>query len=77
MKPVQVLFDEALLDELDADTDVQARGRSKVLRDIVAAYLKQRREVQLDAQYASGYGGEAGVSEELAGWDEEGEWPDE
>jgi metal-responsive CopG/Arc/MetJ family transcriptional regulator len=77
MKPVQVLFDEELLAELDADEEVQARGRSGVLRRLVAGYLERRREARLDATYASGYGGDARVGDELAGWDEEGEWPDE
>jgi metal-responsive CopG/Arc/MetJ family transcriptional regulator len=77
MKPVQVLFDDELLAELDADEEVRARGRSKVLRQLAAAYLERRRESRLDAAYAAGYGGAARVGDELAGWDEEGEWPDE
>jgi hypothetical protein len=77
MKPVQVLFDDELLAELDTDAEVQQRGRSKVLRELAANYLKQRRRVALDAQYAAGYDGESLVQDDLAGWDEEGEWPDE
>ncbi len=77
MKPVQVLFDDELLAELDTDAEVQQRGRSKVLRELAANYLKQRRRVALDARYAAGYGGESLVQDDLAGWDEEGEWPDE
>ena len=77
MKPVQVLFDENLLAELDTDTDVLKHGRSKILRELVASYLKERRRAALDLQYATGYGSEAQVHEDLAGWDEEGEWPDE
>jgi metal-responsive CopG/Arc/MetJ family transcriptional regulator len=76
MKPVQVLFDDDLLAELDTDSDVQKRGRSKVLRELVASYLKERRQAIVDSQYAAGYGGEAQVHDELAGWDEEGEWPE-
>lgn len=77
MKPVQVLFDDELLAELDADDEVQARGRSQVLRQLVAGYLRRRREAALDAQYAAGYGAPERVSDELTGWDEEGEWPEE
>jgi hypothetical protein len=77
MKPVQVLFDDELLAELDTDAEVQRVGRSKVLRGLAAEYLEQRRTEKLDAQYAAGYGGDACVSEELTGWEEEGEWPDE
>ena len=77
MKPVQVLFDDDLLAELDTDSDVQKHGRSKILRELVASYLKERRRTIVDSQYAAGYGGEAQVSDDLAGWDEEGEWPDD
>jgi metal-responsive CopG/Arc/MetJ family transcriptional regulator len=77
MKPVQVLFDDDLLAELDTDADVRERGRSKVLRELVASYLKQQRQAMNDAQYAAGYGDDAQVNDDLAGWDEEGEWPDD
>jgi len=77
MKPVQVLFDEELLAELDADEQVQKVGRSRVLRQLAASYLKRRHEADLDARYVAGYGEDSRVSEELQGWDEEGVWPDE
>jgi len=77
MKPVQVLFDDDLLGELDADAEVKKLGRSKVLRALAAEYLEQRRQAALDAQYAAGYGGDFRVSEELEGWGGEGAWPDE
>lgn len=77
MKPVQVLFDDDLLAELDTDADVRKRGRSKILRELVAGYLKQRRQAMVDSQYAAGYGGEAQLHDDLAGWDEEGERPDD
>jgi len=77
MKPVQVLFDEELLAELDADEQVQKVGRSRVLRQLAASYLKRRHEADLDARYTKGYGEDARVSEELQGWDEEGVWPDD
>jgi hypothetical protein len=77
MKPVQVLFDDELLADLDADDEVRRLGRSRVLRDLAAEYLGQRRRAALDAQYAAGYGGDSRVNEELEGWDEEGTWPEE
>ena len=77
MKPVQVLFDESLLAELDTDDEVKKHGRSRVLRDLVSGYLRSRRQEILDSQYAAGYGSESQVCEEFDGWDEEGEWPDE
>lgn len=77
MKPVQVLFDEELLAELDADEQVQKVGRSRVLRQLAASYLKRRHEADVDARYAAGYGEGSSVGEELQGWDEEGVWPDD
>jgi len=76
MKPVQVLFHEDLLAELDTDAEVRLRGRSSVLRELAVDYLKKRRQSQLNSQYEAGYGGCTEVHDELAGWDEEGEWPD-
>jgi metal-responsive CopG/Arc/MetJ family transcriptional regulator len=76
MKPVQILIDEELLAGLDEDEDVRLKGRSKVLRGLVAAYLESRREARLDAQYRQGYGDDLRVSEELEGWAEEGVWPE-
>jgi metal-responsive CopG/Arc/MetJ family transcriptional regulator len=77
MKPVQVLFGDELLAQLDADDEVEKLGRSRVLRQLVTEYLAQRRRDALDAQYATGYGGDVRVHEELDGWDEEGTWPDD
>ena len=77
MKPVQVLFDDDLLCELDADAEVKKLGRSKVLRALAAEYLEQRRQAAIDSQYAAGYGGDSRVNEEFAEWDAEGSWPDE
>ena len=58
MKPVQVLFDEALLSELDSDDEVKKHGRSRVLRNLVSIYLRDRRQAIVDAQYVYGYGGD-------------------
>jgi metal-responsive CopG/Arc/MetJ family transcriptional regulator len=43
MKAVQVLFDEPLLRQLDADEEVRELGRSAVLRRAAAEYLRKRR----------------------------------
>ena len=40
MKPVQVTFDEALLERLDRHPAVRERGRSAVLREAAVEYLK-------------------------------------
>ncbi len=75
MKRMKILMDEELLARLDDDEEVRRSGRSKVLRGLVSAYLESRRDERLDAQYQQGYGNDLRVSEEFAGWDEEGSWP--
>ena len=77
MKPVQVMFDEGLLEELDADEDVRRVGRSAVLRRIVGDYLRRKTESAIDARYRKGYAKGAGLGREFDGWDEEGVWPTE
>lgn len=77
MKPVQILMDDELLAALDADSEVRRVGRSKVLRRLAERYLEQRRQAEIDARYAGGYGDGARVAEELDGWTEAGTWPDE
>ena len=42
MKSIQVTFDEALLERLDAHPAVRERGRSAVLREAAAAYLARK-----------------------------------
>jgi metal-responsive CopG/Arc/MetJ family transcriptional regulator len=77
MKPVQILMDEELLDQMDADAEVERQGRSAVIRRLVARFLEKKREAAIDSQYRSGYTEAASVAEELEGWGEEGAWPDE
>ncbi len=59
MKAVQVMFDETLLSQLDAELEVKKKGRSAVLRGLVAEYLERRRESAIDARYRKGYAGAA------------------
>lgn len=81
MKAVQVMLDEALLDALDHVPEVQASGRSAVIREAVEQWLRAHRTATIDAAYAKGYGKQEGarpgIGPELEGWDEEGEWPAE
>jgi metal-responsive CopG/Arc/MetJ family transcriptional regulator len=71
------MFDEKLLAELDADEEVQKRGRSAVLRAATAAYLHRRRAAQIARAYRRGYRGSADATEDLEGWSEQAVWPDE
>jgi metal-responsive CopG/Arc/MetJ family transcriptional regulator len=77
MKPIQVMFDEALLQRLDADDEVRQSGRSAVLRRAAADYLRRRRVKRTADAYKRAYGAKrAGLDLELQGWPDEGAWPE-
>ena len=78
MKTVQVMFDEALLAELDETADVREKGRSAVLRQLTSDFLRQRRKREIDAQYERAYARVKNpLGKEFDGWEEEGVWPPE
>jgi metal-responsive CopG/Arc/MetJ family transcriptional regulator len=77
MKPIQVMFDEALLQRLDADEEVRQTGRSAVLRRAAAEYLRRRRVKRIADAYRQAYGGgRTALDRELTGWADEGAWPE-
>ena len=76
MKPIQVTFDEALLERLDAHPAVRERGRSAVLREAAAAYLARKDAEDIAIRYRAGYRPADGLEAELEGWAEEGVWPE-
>ncbi len=75
MKAIQITFDEALLEELDATEEVRRDGRSAVLRRAAAEYLRRRRRDEIAERYARAYGDEPGLGDEFEGWEDQGEWP--
>jgi metal-responsive CopG/Arc/MetJ family transcriptional regulator len=77
MKPIQVLFDEALLAELDANPKVRKLGRSAILRQAAADYLRRQRRSDIASQYQRAYGNNPGLGTEFEGWEKEGWWPEE
>jgi len=77
MKPIQVLFDEMLLKQLDADERVKRIGRSAVLREAAKAYLRRARARRIDEQYRRAYAGGKPLGDEFTGWEAEGTWPEE
>jgi len=76
MKAIQIMFEEKLLEKLDATEEVRKEGRSAVLRRAVAAYLSQRRLASIATQYRKAYRGDEGLGREFRGWEEQGVWPD-
>jgi len=76
MKAVQVTFDEALLERLDRHPAVQERGRSAVLREAAAEYLKRRDAEEIARRYRVGYQDSAVADDEFSGWADEAAWPD-
>ncbi|MCG8478660.1 MAG: hypothetical protein MI724_06170 [Spirochaetales bacterium] len=77
MKAVQIMFDERLLAQLDATEEVQREGRSAVLRKAAYEYLRARRSVEVREQYRRAYAKDGAIDSELAGWKDEGVWPDD
>lgn len=75
MKAIQITFTEGLLAELDASEEVRREGRSAVLRRAAAEYLARRRRDHIAESYARAYGDEAGLGEDFAGWEDQGQWP--
>ena len=75
MKPIQIMMDDELLKTLDSSREVQAEGRSAVMRRAVAEYLARQRQAEIRARYERAYG--AGPVGELTGWENEGVWPED
>jgi len=77
MKAIQITFDEALLARLDRHPSVRERGRSAVVRDAAAEYLKRRDAEDIARQYRAGYREPSGLDDEMEGWASEGAWPED
>jgi len=78
MKAIQVMFEEALLAELDRTAEVRERGRSAVLRQLVSDFLRRCRQQEIDTRYERAYAGvEAPLGAGFEGWEEEGVGPAE
>ncbi|UCF97482.1 MAG: hypothetical protein JSV89_20265 [Spirochaetaceae bacterium] len=78
MKPIQIMMDEEMLNELDADEEVRRLGRSAVFRKIVADYIEKRHRAAISNLYRQAYGKNGGgLGKEFEGWESEGQWPGE
>jgi metal-responsive CopG/Arc/MetJ family transcriptional regulator len=73
MKAVKVMFEEALLSELDGTAEVRERGRSAVLRQLTSDFLRRRREQEIDRQYERAYSGvDSPLGMDFEGWEDDG-----
>ena len=77
MKAIQITIDERLLKQLDADPEVQRRGRSDFIRKAVEAQLKRKREGEIRAAYRRGYREQPVVEGEFTVDPGALAWPDE
>ena len=78
MKPIQIMMDEKLLSELDADNEVLRMGRSAVFRKMVTEYLDYHHRLTIASMYHKAYGKNfEGLGEEFNDWEDEGQWPRE
>jgi metal-responsive CopG/Arc/MetJ family transcriptional regulator len=78
VKPVQVSFDTALLDRIDADPEAREHGRSAFLKTAVTRYLASKARRRVDEQIATAYAGSAESSvAEIADFVDAQSWPDE
>jgi hypothetical protein len=77
MKPIQVMFDERFLKQLDADEEVRKFGRSAVLRRAAESYLKRAAARRIAEKYRRAYSDEKQPAAEFEGWEAGGVWPEE
>ena len=70
------MFDEELLDRLDADEQVRRVGRSAVLREAAAQYLRSKTRRGITERYRRAYGTGGDPLEGFEGWEDEGQWPE-
>jgi metal-responsive CopG/Arc/MetJ family transcriptional regulator len=70
------MFDEQLLARLDATDEVRQHGRSAILRRAVEEYLRRGRRFAIAESYRQAYG-TGQEMDDLAGWEDQGEWLDE
>ncbi len=77
VRPVQVSIDTELLERIDADPEVQEKGRSAFVRSALRLYLRVKQRREADARIEAAYSDQAAAMqaevEELSGGQE---WPD-
>ncbi len=74
MKAVQITMDEDLLERLDSVDEVKKKGRSAVIRMVLAEWLRRKRSQAIDERYRVAYADGDPLGKDWAGWEEQGAW---
>ncbi len=77
MKPIQIMMDRELLEDLDDMEEVKRDGRSAVLRRAATEYVLRRRNELIRERYQRAYGDREGICGEYEGWEDQGAWPED
>jgi metal-responsive CopG/Arc/MetJ family transcriptional regulator len=78
VRPVQISLDSDLLGRIDADPEVQEKGRSAFIRSAVQLYLEAKRRRDIEARLAHAYAGQASsLLEEVEELLSEQAWPND
>lgn len=77
-RSVQISVDAELLAEVDRQEETKKHGRSAFIREALLMRLRAKRNEELDASYARGYGGKAkALLKELGPVRKRQVWPEE
>ncbi len=76
MRTVELILDEALLEEVDRVAHSLGTTRSSFIRDALLVALGRLEERQLEDMHRSGYARHPVRPGEVAGWDTEQVWGD-
>jgi metal-responsive CopG/Arc/MetJ family transcriptional regulator len=77
MKPIQVLLDERLIDELDRAARRARLDRSKIVRTALVKWLADERRRHREGQLRRGYERRPDDREDLTLWESIQSWPEE
>ena len=77
MKPVQILMDDALLAEIDAEAKRTRADRSKIMRAAVRRYLQEARIRAWEQADADAYRKRPLSRDELEPWQRARLWPED
>jgi metal-responsive CopG/Arc/MetJ family transcriptional regulator len=76
MKAIQILMDEPLVKELDAQAKRGKTDRSKLVRVAAARYLQELKRQEMEARHRRGYEKKPQTSDEVTPWLDIQAWPE-